>query len=78
MLDIASESGIGLEYDESNSSWYRDQKQACSVLENLLTRGVLTLLISISPFCNEFIPLYRVKGILEACREVGMDIFPWL
>ena len=40
--------------------------------------GVHTLLISMSPFHNEFIPFKKVEGVLEACRATGMGIFPWV
>lgn len=78
ILETAFETGVGIDYVETNSSWYHDHDSATEILENLLTRGVLTLLVSISPLHNEFIPFYKVKAVIEACREVGMGIFPWI
>jgi hypothetical protein len=63
---------------ETNSSWYKDKDSACEVLSSLKESGLSTLLISISPFHNEHIPFYKVKGVIEACRTVNMDIFPWI
>jgi hypothetical protein len=47
------------------------------MLEQILPLGGRTLLVSISPFHNEYIPFAKVKGVLEACREAGVSIFPW-
>ncbi len=78
VLDAARETGIGVEYVETNSSWYRSPEQARSFLERLRRHGLHTLLVSISPFHNEFIPLAKVRGVLEACRDTGMGVFPWI
>ncbi len=78
ILEIASEAGIVVEYVETNSSWFRNEQKACSILEQLTQKGLGTLLVSISPFHNEFIPFYKVKGVIEACRRSGVSIFPWV
>lgn len=70
--------GIGVEYVETNSSWYKDKKSAVNVLKHLKEAGLQTLLVSISPFHNEFIPFEKVKGVMSACRKVGISIFPWI
>jgi len=31
-----------------------------------------------SPFHNEHIPFFRVKGVLEACGRQGIAVFPWI
>ena len=31
-----------------------------------------------SPFHNEHIPFYKVKGVIEACGEANINIFPWI
>jgi hypothetical protein len=70
--------GVHIEYVETNSSWYRDRDSACQILSSLKRRGLSTLLISMSPFHNEHIPFYKVKGVIEACRTEDMNIFPWI
>jgi len=70
--------GVDIEYVETNSSWYRDSATACQTLSSLHKKGLSTLLISISPFHNEHIPFFKVKGVIEACRKVGMNVFPWI
>ena len=78
VLDAAREAGVRVEYVETNSSWYRDHRRACALLERILERGVDTLLVSISPLHNEHIPFARVQGVIRACRDVGMGVFPWI
>ena len=78
VVETAHALGVHIEYVETNSSWYRDEDSACEVLSSLKDRGLSTLLISISPFHNEHIPFYKVKGVIEACKAVKIDVFPWI
>jgi hypothetical protein len=78
VLDAARQAGVRVEYVETNSSWYRDHASACALLEKLAGHGLDTLLVSISPLHNEHIPFYKVKGVLAACRQVGLSVFPWI
>lgn len=71
-------SGLAIDYVETNSSWYRDMETACEILEEMRERGLTTLLVSMSPFHNEHIPFSKVKGVLQACRKAGMNVFPWI
>jgi len=78
ILKVANKVGIGIDYVETNSSWFKDTESAANVLERLITSGLGTLLISISPFHNEFIPFSKVKGVIDAGRKVGIRLFPWI
>ncbi len=78
VLRIARKSKIDIEYIETNSSWFSNEKSASELLSKIITLGVSTLLVSISPFHNEFIPFYKVKGVIETCRSTGMSVFPWI
>lgn len=78
VLEIAGEVGIRVEYVETNSSWYRDRESACALLKDLRARGLSALLVSMSPFHNEFIPFWKVKGVSEACLLTGVQAFPWI
>ena len=78
VLEIAAEVGVGIEYVETNSSWFRGLDESCRILERLAQKGLATLLVSMSPFHNEGIPFYKVKGVLEACRRTGVSVFPWV
>jgi hypothetical protein len=78
VLEVADRVGMGIDYVETNSSWFKDSGTAKHSLERLRAKGLGTLLVSISPFHNEFIPFSKVKGVIEAGREVGIALFPWI
>lgn len=77
ILDAAYRNNIGIEYIETNASWYKDASSAKTILKELKGRGVKTLLISIDPYHNEYIPFWKVKGLIQACSDVKMNVFPW-
>ena len=78
VLQVATASGISIDYVETNSSWFKDIESAEAVLTMLRQKGLRTLLVSISPFHNEFIPFYKVQGVIEACHNSGIQVFPWI
>lgn len=77
-LKAAAMAGISVDYVETNSSWYRDHAHGTDLLDRMRMAGLHTLLVSMSPFHNEHIPFYKVKGVIAACRETGMAVFPWI
>ena len=78
VLKVANKVGIKIDYVETNSSWFKDTESAVSVLEPLISNGLGTLLISISPFHNEHIPFSKVKGVIDAGRKMGIGLLPWI
>lgn len=78
ILEVASRVGVSVEYVETNSSWFKDLESAKRILGNLREKGLNTLLVSISPFHNEHIPFFKVKGVIQSCREIGITVFPWI
>ena len=78
VLEVASAVGVSVDYVETNSSWYKDKDSAVALLSQLREKGLQTLLVSISPFHNEFIPFAKIKGVIDAARKTGMRIFPWI
>ncbi len=78
ILKSAENHGIHIEYIETNASWFKDIKSAGDLLTELKSRNVNTLLISIDPFHNEYVPFCKVKGLIEACHKFGIEVFPWL
>ena len=78
VLGVAQRNNIGIEYIETNSSWYKDETSAKAVLRELKNHGVRTLLISIDPYHNEYIPFWKVKALIRTCSEAKMNVFPWL
>ena len=69
---------VNIEYVETNSSWFKERESAIEILSSLKERGLSTLLVSMSPFHNEHIPFYKVKGVIKACREADINVFPWI
>jgi hypothetical protein len=78
VLVAARDTGVGIEYVETNSSWFTGPKEALALLQEFRRLGVATLLVSISPFHNEHIPFAKVKGVIAACRAAGIQAFPWV
>jgi hypothetical protein len=78
VLEVAAAVGVAIDYVETNSSWFKDADSAAATLSLLRKKGLHTLLISISPFHNEFIPLAKIKGVFDAARKTGINIFPWI
>jgi hypothetical protein len=78
VIHKANELGMGIEYIETNSSWYRDERSCIDILSRLRRQGIHTLLVSISPFHNEYIPYNKVKGVMAACGKANVSVFPWV
>lgn len=78
VLEAAQRNDIGIEYIETNASWYKDEASAKAVLKEIKGHGVNTLLISIDPYHNEYIPFWKVKALVRTCSETNMNVFPWL
>ena len=78
VLHAARKTGMGIDYVETSSAWYVDREQALDILSDLHAAGLQTLLVSISPFHNARIPFARVRGVIAACRETGVQVFPWV
>ncbi len=78
VLDIADDLGVSVDYVETNSSWFKDPDSATDLLLRLRKHSLNTLLISISPFHNESIPFFKVKGVIEAAQRARVGIFPWV
>ena len=78
VIETAREKRIGIAYVETNASWFKGMAPAVETLSAMRERGLTALLVSISPFHNEFIPFSRVKGVMRACRETGIRVFPWI
>jgi len=77
IIKCSTDTGVGIDYIETNSSWYANSGSAKEKLGQLLDLGVPALLVSISPFHNEYIPFEKVKGVIEACKDAGIAIIPW-
>ena len=78
VLDAARRAGVGIDYVETNAAWFTDPQSAAVLLSELRTRGLHTLLVSISPFHNEHVPFGRTRGVMEAAARAGVRVFPWV
>jgi hypothetical protein len=78
VLDAARRNHMAVEYVETNCAWFVDADGAAALLDQLQAAGLRTLLVSISPFHNAHIPFAKTLGVIDACRQSGMDVFPWV
>ena len=70
--------GISIDYVETNSTWFTDAESAEALLADLRSKGLHTLLVSISPFHNEHISFSKTQGVIDAAAKAGVRIFPWV
>lgn len=77
ILAGAAETGMGINYVETSGSWYAEAAEAVDLLAELRSMGLSTLLVSISPMHNGFVPLDKTLGVMEAARAAGVAVFPW-
>lgn len=71
---------VRLSYLETNGHYAETKERAVEVLAPFRDAGLPAILLSVSPYHNEFIPLRHTLNCLEAGMEVfGEDgVFPWL
>lgn len=77
VLAAVYRAGGWVDYVETNCAWHVGEEKTLQILSELADRGLQTLLVSISPFHNESIALTKVLGVLECCRQIGMQVLPW-
>lgn len=77
VLEAAQEAGMVIEYVETNAAWHKSPEHTATILESLHRCGVDTLLVSMDPFHNEFIPFRQVKALIRCCHENGIGVFAW-
>jgi hypothetical protein len=78
VLAAARREGVGIDYVETNCSWFKDAQSAEALLAQLRCNGLHMLLVSISPFHNEHIPFARTQGVMQAAARAGVRVFPWV
>jgi hypothetical protein len=77
VLAAAAETGMAVDYVETSASWFDNLDEAVDLLGELRSMGLASLLLSISPMHNAFIPLRKTLGVMEAARAAGVAVFPW-
>lgn len=77
---LALDQSIPVEYLETNGSFATDPKRAEEIIRMQRAAGLSRLLISLSPFHAEFIPLCTTVNAIRAAENVlgGDGAFVWL
>lgn len=72
--------GVRMSYLETNAFYAKTPQQARKMLAPLKEAGLPGVLVSVSPYHNEFVPLQYTLNCLNAAEEIfGLDgVFPWL
>ncbi len=71
IVELCVENRVPLQYVETNASWCDSDDKTAKMLTELRDSGLPALLISASPFHNEFIPFEDT----ERAVRIAMDIF---
>lgn len=66
----ATRLGMPIEYVETAGAWFREDEASRDRLRQLRAAGLRCLLISVSPFHAEVMPLARTVAIIEAANQV--------
>ncbi len=78
VIRLCGRYGIEISYLETNGFWASSVAQARREFAKLADAGLPGVLISASPFHNEFTPFKRTRNCVEAAREVfGAGAFVW-
>ena len=78
-IDGMARRGLTLDYVETNAAWVKDGDHAAGVLVELRDLGLRCVLVSLSPFHAEFIPLERTLALIEAAeRSLPGGAFVWI
>jgi hypothetical protein len=77
LIKIVSESGITVEYIETNAFWATDYERVRHQLRELYNAGADTLCISIDPFHAEHVPFGLPLSLAKMCRDAGFRFFLW-
>jgi len=69
-VGIATELGIPVDYAETNAFWCFDEKKTRQVMIRLREKGLSGMMIDVSPFHIEFIPMNRIQTAVQSASEV--------
>lgn len=80
MIRKLKQSGIRLEYIETNACWIgrgSENKAAIKKLELLMAEGANCLCISVDPFHAEYVPYGAALELAALCEKTGINYFIW-
>ncbi|MGC4114874.1 MAG: hypothetical protein QM765_09765 [Myxococcales bacterium] len=70
---------LALDYVETNAAWVRDGEHARATLADLAELGLRQVLVSLSPFHAEFVPLQKTEALIAAAEAVLPEgAFVWI
>jgi hypothetical protein len=72
-----NDSNLYLEHIVTNCSWYQNQKLTLTILKELKQHGLRRLLLKVSPFQNENIPLKKVINVAQVADKLGINVMIW-
>jgi hypothetical protein len=70
VVRLAVRRGIPLDYLETNAGWCHSREVALDGMRRLREAGLRAVLVSASPYHNEFIPFHATRLAVEAALEV--------
>ncbi|MCL2707878.1 MAG: hypothetical protein FWF03_02050 [Defluviitaleaceae bacterium] len=77
-VDAIIESGISLDYVETNAAWITlDNKRDLKTLNEAFGGKKPAVMVSVDPFHIEFIPLNKPLALIGLLRENGFPYFIW-
>ena len=77
LVRILTETGIRVEYIETNAYWAPDSKKCEKYLRELQRAGADALCISVDPFHAEYIPVELPLSLAGMCQRTGYGFFLW-
>lgn len=70
VIRLAVRRGVPLDYLETNAAWCTDREVAQDGMRRLKEAGLHAVLVSASPYHNEFVPFHATRAAVEASRKV--------
>jgi len=77
LVRTLTDSGIRVEYIETNAYWASDTLRSETYLRELLNADAGTLCISLDPFHAEYVPIELPLSLAKACNDAGFGYFLW-
>lgn len=69
-VELSVEHRVSLQYVETNADWCEDDELTAYQMNLLRESGLPAILISVSPFHNEFTPFERTDRAIKIAREI--------
>jgi len=70
VIRLAVETGVRVSYVETNASGATDPDETREAFDRLRRAGLRAVLVSVSPFHNEFVPFRNTRVCIEAAADV--------